>query len=249
MSQLNPYTPSAVTAADSVDIRRVKIRPIDLMKRAYRLVGEQYWLFLGISFVGMLIGSAVPFGLILGPMLVGIYLCYLECERGEQVKFTMLFRGFDHFKESFVTTLFLLAATFVVIIPLMIAMFAIVFLPMLDQMNQGNDPPASPQIPAAMFVLYPLMLVANVVIAMPFLFAFQLIADRELAALDAVKTSVRAVWKNFDGVVWYMIVLVAVTFALACMCYVPAFLFMPISFGSLFVLYRDIFPANVTLDA
>ncbi|QDT04495.1 hypothetical protein K227x_28870 [Rubripirellula lacrimiformis] len=238
MSQANPYAPTTSIPINDTDIRRVAIRPIGLLKRSWRMLGDQYWLFLGITFGGILIGSVVPFGLILGPMLVGIYLCYLSLERREKVEFGTVFKGFDFFKESFIATLCLIALTMVVMIPFMIAM-AVLIMPTFAQAAQNNQPPS---FPVAIFLMYPLMLMANIVITLPFIFTFQLIADRNLSAMEAIKASIQGVRKNLWGIVWFFALLMIISFALACMCYVPAILFLPVSFGSLFLLYRDIYP-------
>ncbi len=250
MSQNNPYAPATVTSPGIVPFRQVKVRPIELLKRSFELIREQYWLFLGITVVGMIVGSAVPFALILGPMLVGIYLCYLARERGEQVEFSLLFKGFDQFKESFIACLMVLAVSMVVIIPMMIAMFALVLAPTIAaaQQNAAGGGGAPPAFPVAFLVMYPVMLLANIVIAIPFVFTFQLIAERKLGGVDAVKLSFQAVLKNLAGVVWYMIVVMAISLVLTMMCYVPGILFFPISFGSIFLLYRDVFPNTANLS-
>ncbi|TWU58074.1 hypothetical protein [Rubripirellula reticaptiva] len=243
MSQSNPYAPSTHLPVCDLQIRKVKVRPLDLLKRGYRMLGDQYWLFLGITIVGMIVGSAVPFGLILGPMLVGIYGCYAARERGETVEFAQLFRGFDSFKESFIAYLVVLAAAMVVMIPVMIAMFVIVILPIASSaaQNGGNGGPP-PGFPIAILAFYPVIIILNIVIAIPFLFAFQLIADRNMRGIDAVKASVQGALKNLFGITWYMVVLTFISLILVCMCYVPVFFFFPVSFGAIFLLYRDIFP-------
>jgi hypothetical protein len=48
---------------DQVEFQRVPLGPVDCLTAAKQLMGEQYWLFLGISVVGMLIASAVPLGI------------------------------------------------------------------------------------------------------------------------------------------------------------------------------------------
>ena len=245
MSNTNPYAATTLTAGESVDIRRVKIQPIELMRRSYELIRNQYWLFLAITVGGMVIGSAVPFGIIFGPMLVGIYLCYASLERGERVEFSLVFKGFDSFQESFIAFLVMMAFSIAVMIPLFIVMAALIMIPiaMTAQQNGGNAPP-SRGIMLAFLTIYPAILVANILIAMPFLFTFQLIADRNMPGIAAIKMSFRGVMRNFWGVAWYMFVLMFVSVILALMCYVPAILFLPISFGSIFLLYRDVFPSN-----
>ena len=111
------------------------------MKRAYRLVGDQYWMFVGVTFVGTLVASAVPFGLIAGAVAVGIYLCYIQRERGGQVEFQALFRGFDFFMESLIAFLVYFIASVLVMIPFMIAIFVMVIGPMIAAAgNAGNAP-------------------------------------------------------------------------------------------------------------
>ena len=65
----------------------------------------QYWLFVGMTFVAFFIGSAVPFGILMGPMMCGIYLTCFAQRRREPVEFGLLFKGFDFFGPSVIATL------------------------------------------------------------------------------------------------------------------------------------------------
>ena len=67
---------------ESAAIQKVKIDPVGCYKQAFELVEGKYWLLLGVSAVGMFIGGAVPVVLI-GPMMCGVYMCFLEKYRGE----------------------------------------------------------------------------------------------------------------------------------------------------------------------
>lgn len=243
MSQTNPYQPTTATPVKVSDIRKVKVRPFELLQRGYDFISGQYWLFFGLTLVGMLIASAVPFGIIMGPMLVGIYLCFLARERGEIVEFAKLFQGFDSFKESFIATLVIIAATFILIIPLMLV-FVVAMLFLVDP--QQNGPNGAPPIAmfALMFLFYAALLIANMMVILPFLFTFQLIADRNVSGIDAVKLSFAGVRRNLFGLIGYLIVVSIVSVMLMMMCYIPLFFFLPISFASLFLLYRDIFPGQ-----
>jgi hypothetical protein len=58
-----------------LDIRKGVVRPITCSKSGWTIIQDQYWLILGVSLVGMLIGSAVPFAILMGPMMCGIYKC------------------------------------------------------------------------------------------------------------------------------------------------------------------------------
>ncbi len=245
VSQSNPYAPSQSRKHDDLGIRKVKIRVLDLFRRSFRLLGDQYWLFLGITFLGMLIGSAVPMGLIMGPVLVGIYACFIERERTGRADFQTMFKGFENFLEPFLAFLVILAVGLVVTLPLMIAMFAILFVPIIQAANaagpNGPPPVMPPTFFFTMIAFYPVIIGVNILVALPFLFTFQLIADRNLKGIDAIKLSIQGTLKNFWGVLWALIVVTFVSFLGALMCYIPLFLLMPVTFGVFYMLYRDIY--------
>jgi len=223
-----------------VTFRKVSIRPIELLKQARDLMGDQYWLFVGITFVGMLIASAVPLYILMGPMMCGIYLCYLERSRKQQVEFGLLFKGFDYFVESLIATLIMIAVLLVILVPAYVV-FLVAFLGVMFS-SQGE-----PDVIVAMgvsFVLYAVILVLVVVVTLPFMFVYQLIVDRQLKAWPAVKTSCRAVMSNLFGLLVMTFVYMFISIVAACFCYVPAILFMPLAFGGYFLAYRNIFPEN-----
>ena len=240
MSEANPYAPTDSVRPEDFGINKVSVRPIALLQRSYELMGDQYWLFFGISLVAILVGSAVPFGLIMGPMLVGVYLCFIQRERGQQTEFATLFRGFDFFMESFIAFLIMIGVSMVVIFPLMLGFMGMLLWPIISASQNGGPPPA-PAITFGVVAMYIVMLVANVLVTVPFLFTFQLIADRNLKGVAAVKMSARGVIRNFGGVLWAMIVFTFISMLAAMACYVPLFFLLPITFGGFFMLYRDIF--------
>lgn len=216
-------------------------------------MGSQYLIFIAITFVGTFVASMVPFGLVAGAMAVGIYLCYIQRERDQQAEFATLFRGFDYFMESLIAFLVYFFASFVVMVPFMIAIFAMVIGPVLAAAANANAGNAPPQIPpsvlTAILILYPLMILANILVAIPFLFTFQLIADRKLKAIDSVKTSARGVAKNLGGVIWFVFVTGILASIASMMCFLPVIPLMPILFGAFFLLYRDIFAAPEQLQS
>src|SRR5258706_16052133 len=50
------------------------VRPIECLTSGFEMIKGQYWLVLGITVVGMLVGALVPMGVLMGPMMCGIYL-------------------------------------------------------------------------------------------------------------------------------------------------------------------------------
>src|SRR5258708_14723065 len=97
------------------------VAPVECLKEGWALIKDQYWLFLGISVVGMLIGCAFAIVLI-GPMMCGIYLCLFQQMRGEQVSFDGLFKGFDFFGQSVIATLIQMIPAVIGIIPVYLVM-------------------------------------------------------------------------------------------------------------------------------
>jgi hypothetical protein len=231
MTAQNPYEPQV--SEMPADIGKVKIQPIQLLKRGYALIKSDYWLFLGITVVGILLGSLVPLYILLGPMMVGIFICYKKRENQERVEFADLFQGFEQFADALIASLILVAVSFLVILPISI-LFAVAII--VAGAQSPNEFPV-----AAFLIFYPLIMLLSFAVSLPFLFTFQLIADRRMTAINAVKASFRGVMRNLGGVILFLIVMGIVSGFLALMCYIPVFLFMPISFGAMFLLYRDIF--------
>jgi hypothetical protein len=222
-----------------ITIRKVSIHPIELLKEAYRLLGEQYWLFVGMTFVGMLIGSAVPLGILLGPMMCGMYLCYIERKNNKTVEFGLLFKGFDFFAESLIATLIMVAVSLVVLVPAFV-IFLIVFVGLMAG-TQGEPPVA---VFGLLVVLYAVVLVLIILVSLPFVFVYPLIVDRGLKAVPAVKASFQGVLANAFGVLGMLLVYSVISLVASCFCYVPAILFLPLSLGAIFLAYRDVFPVD-----
>lgn len=107
---------------NSPEFRRGVVKPVECLKEGWALIKDQYWLFLGIVFVGMFIGGAVPV-VIFGSMMCGIYLSLFAKMRGEPVEFGMLFKGFDYFVQGLIAAALQAIPVFVVMVPAYIIMF------------------------------------------------------------------------------------------------------------------------------
>lgn len=228
--------------AEPVEYQRVSLRPVECLKASKDLIGDQYWLFCGIAVVGILIASAVPLGILMGPMVCGIYYCFFRRMRGETVEFGMLFKGFDYFVESLVATLILVGVALVVMLPMYCLFFA-GFMGSAAHADKGGGQPPNP---TAMFgmmgLLYIVVLAACLVLMVFFCFAYPLIVDRGLKAVPALRTSLLAAWANFGSMLSMMCLLFLITIFASLCCYVPALLFMPFYMGTLAVAYRKVFP-------
>jgi uncharacterized membrane protein len=218
------------------------------LQTGWSLIKDKYWLFVGITGVGILIGSLGPMAILLGPMMCGIYLCLFARLRGESVSFELLFKGFDHFAQSFIATLIQIIPASVLLVPAYIIFF-IMFMGRMKAM--GARPRGAP---ADLSELYPLfimwgamILVVILVSALAgafFIFTYPLIVDRRLQALDAIKTSIRAAMANLGGVLGLLGLNMVLGIIGLMLCYVGAIALMPISFASWAVAYRQVFPAE-----
>ena len=250
----NPYTPQGEIPTSMLGpkhspkdgpIRKVNVRPIELLSRSYQLIGNQYGLFLGISLVGVLIGSMVPFGIVLGPMLIGIYLCFLHRQAGRQVEFGTLFKGFDQFTEGLVACLVMIGFSILasmVTVGLFLVLALAVFALAAGTMEGGAAAGVGIGLGILIYIVcFAVLIVISVLINVPFIFTFQLIADRKLSGMEAIKQSWAGVKLNLGGIVWYMLVNYFLMMLAAMACYIPAILLMPVSFGGMFLLYSDIY--------
>ena len=250
----NPYTPQGEMPTTTLGpkhspkdgpIRKVNVRPIELLSRSKELIGNQYGLFLGISLVGILVGSMVPFGIVMGPMLIGIYLCFLHRQAGRQVEFGTLFKGFDQFGEGLIAYLIMVGFSIVASM-VTVGLFVVVALAAWALIAGTMEGEAAAGLGivvgiVAYLVFFLVLMVISVLINLPFVFAFQLIADRKLSGAEAIKQSWAGAKLNFGGIVWYMLVNYFLLMLAAMACYIPAILLMPVSMGGLFLLYSDIY--------
>jgi len=110
------------SATDGVEFRKEKLGVRELWRESRGLIGTQYWTFVGICLVGIFIGSAAPMSVLLGPMMCGIYMCFFSRMQGREVNFSQVFKGFDHFLESFIATLIMTAFSLVIMVPVALAM-------------------------------------------------------------------------------------------------------------------------------
>lgn len=233
------------------EIRRGVVAPVECLKEGWAGIKDQYWLFLGIVFVGAFVGGAVPI-VLFGPMMCGVYLCLLRKLRGQPVDFAMLFKGFDYFVPGLVAAAIQFIPMFVILLPFYVVMFVM----MMTSAPSGRvtQDEASAYI-MSIFLLYLgfmfVVLIISFAVMIFFLVPYALIVDRKMSGLDAVKASVKAGAANFGGIIGLLALNFLLVVAGALVCYVGAFFTMPISFASYATAYRKIFgdPVQTADDA
>ena len=218
---------------------RGAVQPMVCLRAGYDVIKDQYWLFVGMCFVAILIGSAVPFGILMGPMMCGLYLAIFWKHRGQPVEFGLLFKGFDYLGESIIATLIHVVPVVVIIVPFYIAFYAVLLF-VLPRSGEP-DPTALIGFFAAFFVFLVVVMVLIMLISVLFTFTYPLIVDRRLGGLDAVKMSAKAALANF----WPLLGLLLITGLLglcgALLCYVGMFLVFPVTFAAMSVAYEQVF--------
>ena len=217
-----------------------RIRPIECVKEAYQLIKDEYWMLFAVSIVGALIGGASMY-VLLGPMLCGIYICYLKKIDGGRVDFDDLWVGFQYFGRSLLVTI----AIVVPIVIYMVAIFTTIYGPLIMKAIGGSRV-SDEQMLTTLGIgiaLDVIVAVLMVCIHSLLMFAYPLIADRGLSSVDAIKLSSRATLRNAKGIGG----LVAVNFLLAlageaAFC-VGIYLVIPLIMATNVVAYRMVFPA------
>ncbi|MEO7673157.1 MAG: hypothetical protein ABIU09_03650 [Pyrinomonadaceae bacterium] len=219
-----------------VEFKTGVIRPVEVYKEAWEMIKGQFGMVLAVTFVGLLIGGTVPIVLV-GPMMCGIYLVLFQVFEGRTVDFAMLFKGFDYFLPSLILAV-------IIMVPAFILIFSI-YIPMIAISIAGQRMSESEVIAAIAGFLVVEIIIAFFMVCLHtlLLFAFPLIVDRKLSAIDAIKTSARAVWQNMSGVVGLMVVGMGVAFVGYLMLCIGIYLVLPLIIAANLVAYRKVFPA------
>jgi hypothetical protein len=220
----------------NAEFRTGVIKPVEVYKEAWEIIKDQYWLILGITVVGMLIGGAVPIVLI-GPMMCGIYLCLFQKMQGKQVEFGELFKGFEYFLPSLILSV-------IIMVPVLIMIFGM-YVPMIAMAIAGPRMSGDELFAfiAATIAVEFVFAIFTVCLHTLLMFAFPLLVDKKLPAVQAIKLSARAVWKNMSGVVGLFLVGFVVGIVGYLMLCIGIYLVLPLIITAQLVAYRKVFPA------
>ena len=222
---------------DPPSFHRVKIRPFDCLRRGAQLVQGQYWLFFVLGLL-TLVASQVPFYLVVGPFLVGATLAFRDRELGQEVTVQRFFEGFDRFLESMIVSLIYTGVALLVILPAsMVVFLGAVSSAAIVEESGGSDE----FVLAVVGVLVALLLLLIPLTYVFFSFAYQLVAERRMEAIAALKLSAEAARAHFVGLYLLWTVNLFITLAAFLACMLPMLFLLPIQMGSLYVAYRDVF--------
>jgi hypothetical protein len=220
------------------------VRPFECFSAGWQLIKDQYFLFLALCGIIVIVVTCIPFtGIIYGAWMAGIYYALLGKLRGEPASFNAIGKGFGFFSQGFVIAL--LSG-----LPFALLTVAARVLEWRFDEIQRRYPGQTPLPPGVLYeqlTYFGLIVLAFVVFhlitGLIFPFAYQLTVERNLSGWQAIKLSARAARANFGGVfglVVLEIILGAVGIGLCC---IGLILVMPFLKAAWTVAYRQVFPA------
>ena len=122
-----------------IPYKRKAVEPVECIKTGWELVKPQYWLFVGMCIIGYVIGTAVPLGILMGPMMAGLYLTFFALRRREPIEFATLFKGFEFFGPSLVATLLHAIPVIAIVLPTYL-LFYVSFVVAVMAQSQSQNP-------------------------------------------------------------------------------------------------------------
>lgn len=213
---------------------------MECLRLGWELVKGQYWLFVGMTLVAFMIGSAVPMGILMGPMMCGLYLAFFKRRRGEPIEFGTLFKGFDYFGNSVIAALLHALPLVAVIVPSYILFYLGMFVSIAALENDSSG--------AGVFgvfllfgVFFLVVMIVIMVLTIGFTFSYPLIVDRKMAGFDSVKLSFKAAMANFWRLLGMVILCSLLNILGVMLCYVGVFLTFPISYAAVAACYEQVF--------
>jgi len=233
-----------------IPFKRNVVEPVQCLKAGYENIKDQYWLFVGMAAIGMLIGSAVPMGILMGPMMCGLYLSFFKKMRREPIEFGTLFKGFDYFGPGVIATLLHVVPILAIVIPAYFLFYVGMIFTSVAATSTGEEP--NPAAMLAVFVMFGLfwivMLVLILIVSIGFTFAHPLIVDRKMQGFDAVKLSFKAAMANFWRLLGMGMLSFVLSIAGALLCYVGVFLVLPITYAAVAKAYEQVFGLHTGED-
>jgi uncharacterized membrane protein len=191
--------------------------------------------------VGWMIASAVPFGILMGPMMCGLFLTFFKLRRGEPIEFGTLFKGFEYLGQSILATLLHVVPMICLVVGAYVLFYVFFLFAMLSQGN-GEPNGAAMLLVLAVYAVFWLGIILLIMfLSIGFMFVYPLIVDRNLQGLDAVKMSFRGAFANFWGLVGMVFLNFLLSVAGLLMCIIGVYFVLPISYAAMAVAYEQIF--------
>jgi hypothetical protein len=216
-----------------------QIRPFEVYKEAWALMKPRFILVWATVIIAMVLSSTI---VLMGPMMVGMFMCLLDTVDGKPASLEKLFKGFSRWKAGVVVAVFAMMPVLI-----FVALAVVSYVPTMMASLGGTVIPPEQLLSMIVGILAVELLVGVVmtIIHTLMIFSFPLIADRNLGGVAALRLSARAVWANKKGVggVFGIGILVAIAgYLLFC---IGIYIALPVIMMATTVAYRKIFPADL----
>lgn len=236
-----------MTQINDIPFKRNAVAPMTCLSEGFNLIKDRYWFFVGMCFVALLIGGAVPFGILMGPMMCGLFMAFFQKRQGLPIEFGTLFKGFDHFGQSVIATLIHIVPIVVILVPAYLLFYVGLFVTMVAGASEEGNPTAVLGFTSLMILFWLAIFVVIIVISIAFTFSYPLIVDRRMQAIDAVKLSAKAAMANFWKLLGLSLMSGLIGFLGVLCCYVGVFFVFPISYSAIAVAYEQVFGLSNTI--
>ena len=219
----------------NTEFRTSVISPVECVKEGFERIKNDYWLLFAIAFVGALISGFTMY-ILGGAMFCGIFYCYLKAVDGRPVTFDDLWKGMEYFGAGLVVILLIFVPAF--------AYYIFAYLTLIAAIVGGGQAGEAGMFGAFIVVglIDFVVLIALVCFHTLLTFSFPLIVDRNLGAIDAIKTSAKAVWGNLGGVAGLVVVNMVLMFVGYLALCIGLYFVIPIMIAGNVVAYRRVFP-------
>ena len=220
----------------NTEFRTGVINPIECVKEGFERIKRDYWLLFAIGLVGGVIGGFTMY-VLAGAMICGIMFAYLKAIDGKPVVFDDLWKGMNYFGPGLVVMLLLIVPAF--------AYYFFVYITFVAAILGGSQGGEAGMVGALVVIgiIDLVVLIAMVSFHTLLTFSFPLIVDRNLGAIDAMKTSARAVWQNLGGVAGLVVVNIGLMFLGYLALCIGLYFVIPIIIAGNAVAYRRVFPS------
>ena len=232
---------------NQIEFYRGAINPSDCISNGWNLVKQNYGLFFGISVVALLMMSCIPCLniFIAGPVMCGVYYCFLQEMRREPVSFGDMFKGFETFVPAMVVGL-------ISMIPEIIGQGMRLTVNFADlglrsgsrdefQSSDSQFALAGGMLAFVIIVGLALFLV-SIALRITLFFALPLIIEHKLGAVDAMKLSAQAAWANVGGLILlFLLEFVVALIGVLALC-VGILFVLPVIYAANAFAYRQVFP-------
>lgn len=220
----------------NTEFRTGVISPVECVKEGFELIKKDYWLLFAIGLVGGVIGGFTMY-ILAGAMIAGIMIAYLKAIDGKPVVFDDLWKGMEYFGSGLVVMLILVVPA--------IAYYIFAYFTFVVAIVGGAQAGEAGVVGALIMIgiIDLLVLIAMVCFHTLLTFSFPLLVDRKLGAIDAMKTSARAVWQNLGGVAGLVVVNIGLMFLGYLALCVGLYFVIPIMIAGNVVAYRRVFPS------